>query len=570
MEITSLQKLLNGLQAPALTRRYSDAAVGLLLIFSVQLLVLPAQIALNLHFINLPASILVMFLILITMTMASSATEKIEPFYNRHIRGPTDFVWRHISLGFVAFSIMLIRDHVNHASDVPKLAGVFVVTTILGYVTSFLFAIGAFWVERRVRRPRQSTNDLESYNKVWPSPSIAWPAQPIKRQPKRIPQLSWLSEALSARESFIGIGTLINRPTAASIDFTLRTAPILVCLFLLLAFGLPVYLLTDYAMPLDVFTFVVLWALSIQFQRSLRTSHTFQRLRRLRSFLIIFTNPLLVTWALGTAYMWVKTLYTGKSIHTIIGEFRQYSSLSESIIHIVEDRDIFTNLGAGDLASLLLDAGVACMGFKIYEYRKELWASLGTVLFTCTTLAAINVFLNVLVGHGLGLPAEEAIAFASRSATLALGIPAVENLGGSTTLTSAVAIFSGILFQMLGDWFFSVLRIDDRRSSGADSAQRSGSAKINTLFHTTKAAGEAEKESASRGHSDKAVEDGAVVAAGIAVGINAAAMGTAYLVERDSRATAYSALSMIIFGATTVALTALPGAAGAVTALTRR
>ena len=42
------------------------------------------------------------------------------------------------------------------------------------------------------------------------------------------------------------------------------------------------------------------------------------------------------------------------------------------------------------------------------------------------------------------------------------------------------------------------------------------------------------------------------------VGINAAAMGTAHLIERDSRAVACSALSMTIYGGMTVALTALP------------
>ena len=55
------------------------------------------------------------------------------------------------------------------------------------------------------------------------------------------------------------------------------------------------------------------------------------------------------------------------------------------------------------------------------------------------------------------------------------------------------------------------------------------------------------------------VDDRGVVAAGVTVGINAAAMGTSHLIDRGSRATAYSALSMTIFGAVTVAVTVIPG-----------
>ncbi|KAI2642848.1 hypothetical protein GGS21DRAFT_544897 [Xylaria nigripes] len=572
MKRSLIQNLFESLQTPALVRRYSDAAIGLVLIFSTQLLVIPVQIALSLHSVNIPASIIVMFLVLITMTIASFITGKVAQIYNSHLRGPTDFVGRHMSFGFLAFFILLIRDHLNNASDVPKLAAVFVLTTIISYVASFLFAVGGFHLERRLRLSRRSASDIESCNRTWPSPSIAWPAPPVERRPKRISQLSSLSEALSTGESLFKFKPVADGPAAVSIDFLLRTAPIWICLSLLIAVGLPVYLATGYAILFDVFAFTLLWVLSIQCQRSLRSSCTLRRLRHLRSLLIIFVNPLLLTWGLGAAYVWAKTLYTGKSIHAVIGDLRHHGSLSDSIIHIMRDHDLPSNLGAGDLASILLDAGVVFMGFKMYEYRVELWNSLGTVFFTCTTLATINVFLNVLVGHGLGLKAEEAIAFAGRSATLALGIPAVDIMGGSTTFASTVAIFNGILFQMLGDWLFSLMRIDDRRLPGDSSAQRLRvlvPTSTGSLSRTTRVFGHTEKESTSHGRK-RIGEDSTVVAAGITAGINAAAMGTAYLVERDSRATAYSALSMIVFGATTVALTALPGAAQIAMVLTSR
>ncbi|KAI0442191.1 hypothetical protein F4803DRAFT_520233 [Xylaria telfairii] len=505
------------------------------------------------------------------MTIASSINKDTVQFYNSHLQGPADFIGRHMSLGFVAFFILLIRDHVDSSSDVPKLAGVFVITTILSYVASFLFASGGYHLEQRLRRSKQIASDLESNNKTWPSPSIAWPAPPCKRQPRRISRLSTLSEALSTNESLMKITLVSDSPITTLLDFLLRTAPVWIWLFFLVAVGLPVYLATDYVMPFDVFSITLFWILSIQVQKSMRTSSTLLKFRRLRSLFLILANPLLLTWALGTAYMWLKTLYTGRSVDTIVGEFRHHSSLSESIIHIMQDHDVSAHIGAGDLAGLLLDAGVTCMGFKMYEYRSELWASLGSVSFTCTALAAINVFLNVLVGHGFGLQAEEAIAFAGRSATLALGIPAIGDLGGSTTLTSTVAIFNGILFQMAGDWLFSVMRINDRVPQGRSmQAQKvPATASNHALFDTTAATGITEKRNI-KSNGDNTAEESAVVAAGVTAGINAAAMGTAYLIERDSRAAAYSALSMIMFGAAIVALTALPGVTEAVMFLASR
>ncbi|KAI1426977.1 hypothetical protein F5Y12DRAFT_223632 [Xylaria sp. FL1777] len=573
MSMALIQRLCKSLQTPALIKRYSDAAIGLVLIICTQLLVVPTQIALDLHSVNIPASILAMILVFFTMTVATSVNKDVTKFYDKHLRGPTDFVGRHMSLGFVAFFVLLIRDHVKNSLDIPRFAGVFVITTIVSYLFSFFLAYGGFHLEHRLRRPRRNAVDIESNNKTWPSPSIAWPAPSCERRSKIIDHLSPLNEALSKHEPSIEINTVSDSSAAISIDFVLRTAPIWIWLFILTTIGLPICLATGYMMPFEAVCFILFWVLSIQFQRSLRSSEALSRFRRLRSLLLIFCNPLLLTWALATAYIWGKALCEGRNIDDVVGDFRHYSSLARCIIHIIEDPNVPAHLGAGDLAGILLDAGVACMGFKMYEYRSELWASVGTVSITCTALAAINVFLNVLVGHGLGLQAEDAISFASRSATLALGIPAIENLGGSATLASTIAIFSGILFQMTGDWLFSVLRIDDRVSRDASG---STTARPPTVPAPTKQRSLSNRTNPDGGTEIKDVtddcartdEESTIVAAGVTIGINAAAMGTAYLIERDSRAVAYSALSMIVFGAATVALTAFPAATETIVKLT--
>ncbi|KAI0835660.1 hypothetical protein F5Y06DRAFT_123882 [Hypoxylon sp. FL0890] len=545
------QQLCRGLQAPATTKRYRDAGIGFAIFLLTQLLVVPIQITLYIHSINFPASILVMLLLAILMIVANSIHEGTAQLYSKHLQGPTDFLGRHMSFGFVASFIMLNRDHVSNAIDVPKIAGAFLITTLVGYVGTYLVALGSFNIEKRFRKRRTKTNDLESGNKSWPSPSTAWPAPPMEKCPKRLSQLTRVSVALLENGSLTSIESAKRSSSSQFVDHLIRTAPFWICVFLIAVVGLPVYFATRYEAPFEALCFVLFWILAIQLQRSLKTSCSLLRFPRLRSTLVILANPVLVTWALGTAYLWIKTAYTGRSIDAVITEFRTHSTLAESILAIKEANDVRTHVGAGNLTGPILDAGIVCLGFKMFEYRKELWNSFGTVLTTCSVLAVSSVFLNVLIARALTLQPADSLAFAARSVTIALGIPIMQNLNGTTTLMSVLVIFGGIIFQMTGDWLFSLLRIQDRKCQ-PQSDDSSASEKVKGPAKDSQQSGSA---------------DDPVIIAGVTVGINAAAMGTAFLIERDSRATAYAALSMTVFGAMTVALTTLVDVSEVITSL---
>ncbi|KAI0602927.1 hypothetical protein F4775DRAFT_598081 [Biscogniauxia sp. FL1348] len=604
MNMSLVQQFCKSIQAPATATRYRDAGVGLLFIVLNQFLIIPTQIVLDLHSVTLPASILVMLLLAITVIIAGSISEAVAPFYRKHLQGPSDFLGRHMSFGFVAFFLMLNRDHITDSSDIPKIAAAFIITTIMSYITAFVFALGGFKMEHRLRGLRQrKANDLESNNKSWPSPSpipspnpstastasTAWPGTLKEEQPSnRISQLSLLSTAFGKKGYLTSIKpapTPRLQSQLQFIDFMVRTGPFWLCLFLLATVGLPIYLATSYEMPFEALSFVLLWILCVQFQRHLRTCAALLHHPRLRSTLVILANPVLLTWALGSAYLWSKAGCTGQPIGAVVSAFRRHNTLAESITSALQQPPssglglgLRAHVGAGDLAAPILDAGIVCLGFKLYEYRGELWSSCGAVAATCTALAAVNVFGNAAVGAAVGLARGEAVAFAGRSVTMALGVPAIGSLGGSTTLMSAVAIFSGILFQMTGDWLFAALRIRDRHhhhslppspvlgATAIDVREKATREESKALGGKSLGSGRNGSESESESENDEAM----VVAAGVTVGINAAAMGTAFLIERDSRATAYSALAMTVFGAMTVALAALPGAREAMVYLTSR
>ncbi|KAI1762221.1 hypothetical protein GGR53DRAFT_521799 [Hypoxylon sp. FL1150] len=548
-----IQQLCKCLQAPAAAKRYRDAGMGLAFVALNQLLVVPIQILLGLHSINLPASILVMFLFWCLMMTASYIHQGTGQFYSKHIRGPADFLGRHMSFGFVASFIMLNRDHISNAVDILRVTGAFGITTLVGYIGTYLLASGTVKLEYRCRGPRFTADDLESNSQSWPSPSAAWPAPPADRSANRISQLPPISAVLVENRSLVSMLPATKDISSQIIDCLTRAAPMWICIFLIIAVGIPVYFATGFEALIEALFFVLFWIIAVQFQRWLKGSAGLLLCPRLRSILVIFSNPVVITWALGTAYMWIKVACTHRAIGLVVSEFHRHNSLAEGVRAVMDGASPQSHIGAGDLAGPILDAGIACMGFKMFEYRKELWESFVTVLTTCSVLAATNISVNVLVAHALGLQKKDAIAFAARCVTIAMGVPTMDNLDGSITLMSSLVIFGGILFQMAGDWLFSLLQINDRASQQKlDEGSRSDSGKsgARALRNTH--------------------PDAAVIAAGVTVGINAAAMGTAHLIERDSKAMAYSALSMTVFGAIVVALTAVPGVSEAMITLASR
>ncbi|KAK8058770.1 hypothetical protein PG994_009218 [Apiospora phragmitis] len=246
-------------------------------------------------------------------------------------------------------------------------------------------------------------------------------------------------------------------------EFLVRSSPLWIALLLLLTVGLPIYCATGYDMPFEAFCFIFLWIGTVLFQRSLRTFKSLSLYPRLKTTLVVLCNPVLFTAALGTAYFWTKTMVADQSIEMVLGTFKRHDDWAQIVGHLAQDPNPRLHIGAGDLATALLDAGIVSLGLKMFEYRAALWRSFATVLSTSLVAAVVAVFLNVALAHALGLAPAEALAFAARNVTIALGAPPVLHLGGSTTLMSALVIFSGMLFQMTGDLLFAWLAIPDQR-----------------------------------------------------------------------------------------------------------
>ncbi|KAL2123533.1 hypothetical protein VTJ04DRAFT_3988 [Mycothermus thermophilus] len=270
---------------------------------------------------------------------------------------------------------------------------------------------------------------------------------------------------------------------------------------------------------------------------------------------------------------------------------------------------------AGNLALTLLNSGLTAWGLKLFSHRHTLLSRAG---LTACTVSSLLALLNLscyplLASRALNItPGPRAAAFAARSVTIALGAPVMNVLGGDEGLNAAMVVASGIVYQMgmglgLGGWlerrvvkgkverWIGLKRglVEDeeggrRRGQGDDARRRreggEGNAKTQrpeAPRHCREPAGSVEHRAAEPVTGADATDtttavtaavagedreqrpedignDPRTVASGITVGINAAAMGAAYLYEARSEAAPHAALAMVALGIMTVVFGSIP------------
>ncbi|KOS22237.1 hypothetical protein ESCO_001453 [Escovopsis weberi] len=199
--------------------------------------------------------------------------------------------------------------------------------------------------------------------------------------------------------------------------------------------------------------------------------------------------------------------------------------------------------GAGDAALSILECGILTWGLKLSQCRRQIFSAAGlAVLALCAAAAAANVLLSALLARAIGLRAPEALAFAARCTTLALAKPATEAVAGNAVVNATLVVGNGVLGQLMYPLVLGRLGVvagpspSPQSSHGADLDHRSWVVR-------------------DTGASDDEEDDPVVIAAGVAIGINGAAMGVSYLYEAKSRAAPYAALAMTVFGVMTVVFT---------------
>lgn len=350
---------------------------------------------------------------------------------------------------------------------------------------------------------------------------------------------------------------------SSSWGFFARHYPILLSLALVLVVGIPLAVTTQEERLFDGFTLWFIWISSVRSQRAFKHSQICNFSIPLKRGLATMMNPVLLTTLLMTGYTRAKASILGpngltRTLKTFSGGTPLYALWTSSISGIPVPTNPTGWFGAGDAALSILECGILIWGLNLSECRRQIFSIAGLlVIMLCTVAAAANIFLSVLVSRAIGLSASEALSFAARSTTLALAKPATEAIGGNSPVNAMLVVSNGILGQLMYPFILDKLGVskhDDENTSLSSSNQQATTANEPMSIQPPPPNTDDNTASLSKACSS-AADSPVTVAAGIAIGINGAAMGVSYLYETRSRAAPYAALSMMVFGVMTVVFT---------------
>lgn len=281
---------------------------------------------------------------------------------------------------------------------------------------------------------------------------------------------------------------------AARISTNLNLAIFMTLFFFV---GLPVYYSTGYSMPVHLAVNILAWFAAMAIPANWRQ----------------YLHPVLVSSLITVLAVWPLAAIRGDSLSEALHTYRtgqKYIQLWRSA-----NSGQHTLPGAGDVFGTVLDASIVALALPMFHYRRELRTHFISISAPNIAISVASILTYPPLCYACGISPARSLAFASRSLTLALAVPATANLGGDVDTVAALAIISGILGVVLGARMLSFLRIPE--------------------------------------------DD--YVTRGVTLGVNSSAIATALLLRTDPRAAALSSLSMGMFGTVTVLFTSIPPAA---------
>ncbi|KAL8321332.1 hypothetical protein RB597_007563 [Gaeumannomyces tritici] len=703
-----------------LRKQYVDGAVAVLLVVATQAVILGLTSAGD-RMNNFSAAILGMAALAITIIaldggfrVLSSNPEAVQDFYQKHLAAPSNLLNRHMAIGFTVPFVHIFKATAASPREIGLITAMFLLCGIIFPVVVFgmTYALqSALIFARRPARPSRR-----------PAGLVDPPAESGDRKNRRLSNQSTLigqrtpRDAATDADEFQDVAlddddddrnqappppttyapapdSPQRHPHAARLmDWVLSNITLYACV-LSVPIAVVIASCTDATVPLDVSVLFTAWLASHALQRWVsQGSLAMRRHPRVRTAVAVcLLNPVLVTAGATVAYIharWALRVSKGQPETQLVDVVRGFQSGTTvaryAMRHIlggggVGDEDAGgeaghrrgrPHVGAGDLATSILESGLAAWGFKLFECRRQLASPTGLVVLAASAAAAaVTVVSAPLLAHaGAGLASAQSLSFATRSVTLALGTPVLTRLGGDVGANAAMVVFNGVVFQVvmglgLGRWAAARLgavrdrcaemwESSRRRAAGASDAKSDDhkghghpDLELGDMRHDREAVADlarqlsrqlsspqpqqqqqqqthplrprldvppgfpnppsrnrhahmsvdsppptpitssatqtpaapsilvsppASPNAASSGHdhavqqqqepqttSDNSTagattEDARTVATGVTVGINAAAMGTSYLYESQSRAAPYSTLAMTLFGVMTV------------------
>ncbi|CCF36039.1 hypothetical protein CH063_07692 [Colletotrichum higginsianum] len=560
-------------------RRMGEIFWIVVIYIASELLIWCLSLALRLAGLQFLSSILGMLLVFASMVSISQLRPGSDGFYRRNIKSKVDFINSNLGVGFPVPIIIITKEQILAGKGIGRVIGNFFFTNVIFWVLGCFISWGilaGILGPPPLSHCRFTNSELEQ---AWQpeaaaasQPRAEAPLQTISRRASDTTTLNGTvvtgyhtdkeaglgpeSRTVSAYFTDSDCPTTIQPPNAAG-ELSSRSSfsvprrpddsrsehnrlsswakecyPMALALFFLFVVGIPVSSATrsDWAMEGCMIWFT--WVSSTRLQRGFSRSHLFADSPGFKTTAVTLLNPVLLTTLTMVAYTRAKAAADNLPIELKLILFSSGNSLSDLMTAAVDDQTLREGgriwFGAGDMALSILECGIVVWGFKLFECRRQIWSRAGAaVVLISVGMAALNVFLSVIIAIKTGLGGGESLSFAARSTTLALARPAMAALHGNRSVNAALVVSNGILGQLMYPYVLPRLGIEGRDEEQQDEGDKS------------------------------ARDDALTIAVGAAIGINGAAMGVSYLYERENRAAPYAALSMTVFGVMTVVFTAV-------------
>ncbi|KAK4244784.1 hypothetical protein C7999DRAFT_16985 [Corynascus novoguineensis] len=472
-----------------------------------------------------------------------------------------------MSIGFTIPVVMLSHGSVPDPRSAGMIILCFLITGLLNTIFAYFFAFTvqclmvryykAFW---ETGRQADAEKGQEQH-----TPRLPTPANPLcKGSPtgsSLTMRLDCSTESSEADEPTPQHATDLQSRRSPLQDalrsWALDNPVLLLSWFLTLSIGLPLRYCSRNDVILATFLIFSTWLTTLAIQAAItRTNHLPPHLRTILSGLL---NPVLCTSLAMIAYVFIDADLSHRPLSVMLDTLQTHTPLSSLLVRPANMNTTTTavpqaplevkRMAAGDIATTLLNSGLVAWGLKLYAHRAHLFSRGGlAVVAVSSCLALANLAGGPLLARaalGVTSPLPVALAFAARSVTIALADPVMGILGGDGGLNAAMVVAGGIVYQIglglgVGRWLEAVVVEERSGTQGADGGGQVQGAKTAAVTGQQRA------------------NDPRVVAAGVTVGANAAAMGTAYLYEARSEAAPHAALSMIALGVMTVVFSSIP------------
>ncbi|EGX89856.1 hypothetical protein CCM_08109 [Cordyceps militaris CM01] len=489
------------------------------------------------------ASVLGMLLVFTVMLVLRAITPKVNEWYEKHVKNAVDFINRHMGVAFAIPMVMLTGTYSVDVKTIGVVVGIFLANSLAVWVTVFVIAkFTHIIITKLFDQFRQSTTPGPGAISTEKDTSCS-----AVCSPRCTSSFSASCNTASSQESNLFstdfLETSVRQP--AIWNWISKFWPLITSFTFLVAVGLPLAAVLKEPRIIDGCALWFIWMACVTLQRDLKKRSKLNH-RKPWVFPILATlvNPVMLTILLMTAYVRIKAYSSSMTISDVLYKLSSGTQLYTIWSLGVEQNPAFAFewFGAGDAALSMLGCGFVVWGFKLYECRHQLFSASGIVAILVSVAAAAgNVFLAAYLGSLMGLESPEALALAARMTTLALAIPVMKNVGGNASLTVVLMITNGILGQLMYPKSLNGTRTDNIHRHRNASTHSFGSAETIVPSATE-----------SHGTLDEESDSSNTVAAGIAIGINGAAMGVAYLYEHESRSAPYATLSMTTYGVATV------------------